>query len=46
MYGKKVMMAPAKTGGKKAPFKPCPGCPNPAGCKAKGMCAKKAMAKK
>jgi hypothetical protein len=45
MYGKKVMMAkaPAKAAGKKAAFKPCPGCPSPAACKAKGQCAKKAM---
>jgi len=28
---------------KKAPFKPCPGCPSPAACKAKGQCAKKMM---
>lgn len=29
--------APAKKGA----FKPCAGCPAPAKCKAKGMCAKK-----
>ena len=27
---------------KKAAFKPCPGCPNPAKCKAMGKCMKKA----
>jgi hypothetical protein len=28
---------------KRPAFKPCPGCPSPASCKAKGQCAKKAM---
>ena len=41
-YGK-TTKAPA---GKKAAFKPCPGCPSPATCKARGQCAKKAMLKK
>ena len=26
---------------KKPPFKPCPGCPTPAKCKAAGKCLKK-----
>ena len=26
---------------KKTPFKPCPGCPTPAKCKAAGKCLKK-----
>ena len=43
MYGKKMMMAPAKPAGKKAAgFKPCKGCPNPAKCAKMGMCAAKA----
>lgn len=40
MYGKKmppVKAAPAKKGA----FKPCPGCPMPAKCKAAGKCLKK-----
>jgi hypothetical protein len=43
MATKKPMMAkaPAKGG-----FKPCPGCPSPATCKARGQCAKKAMLRK
>jgi hypothetical protein len=41
MYGK------AKSGGaKKAAFKPCAGCPNPAKCKAMGKCMKKEAARK
>lgn len=39
MYGKKPAgkAAPAK----KAPFKPCAGCPSPAKCAKMGMCMKK-----
>lgn len=44
-YGK-MMMAKAPAAGKKAAFKPCPGCPSPAACKAKGKCAKKEMMKR
>jgi hypothetical protein len=36
MYGKKP------SGSKKPAFKPCPGCPNPAKCKAMGKCMAKA----
>jgi hypothetical protein len=43
MYGKKMMMAPAKPAGKKAaPFKPCAKCPNPAKCAKMGACMAKA----
>jgi hypothetical protein len=46
-YGKMMMAkAPAKSSGKKTAFKPCPGCPSPAACKAKGQCAKQAMKRK
>jgi hypothetical protein len=31
------------TQSKRPAFKPCPGCPSPASCKAKGQCAKQAM---
>jgi hypothetical protein len=42
MYGKTMMAkAPAKAAGKKAAFKPCAGCPNPAKCKAVGKCLAK-----
>jgi hypothetical protein len=42
MYGKMMMAkAPAKTGKKAAPFKPCPGCKSPAKCKAAGKCMAK-----
>lgn len=46
MYGKKVMMAKAPASKKASSFKPCPGCPSPAKCKAAGKCAKKAMKQK
>jgi hypothetical protein len=43
MYGKKMMMAPAKPAGKKAaPFKPCAGCKMPGKCAAVGKCLAKA----
>jgi hypothetical protein len=46
-YGKMMMAkAPAKSSGKKAAFKTCPGCPTPAKCKAAGKCAKQAMKRK
>jgi hypothetical protein len=42
MYGKKMMMAPAKPAGKKsAPFKPCAGCKMPGKCAAVGKCLAK-----
>jgi hypothetical protein len=42
MYGKKMMMAPAKPAGKKAAaFKPCSDCKMPAKCKAAGKCLAK-----
>lgn len=39
MKAKKVMPQGFKNGG--AAFKPCPGCPNAAKCKAMGKCMKK-----
>lgn len=44
-YGKTMMMAKAPAG-KKAAFKPCPGCPSPAKCKAAGKCLKQAAMKR
>lgn len=40
MAGKTKMMSYQKGG---MVFKPCPGCPSPAKCRAAGKCLKKAM---